>query len=351
MTKPRKLCMCALIALCAAALPSNTIAEEPTPIVATFSILSDMVSNIGGDLVTVTTLVGRNGDTHVYQPTPADAKSVKQARLMFTNGLEFEGWLDRLAEAAEFDGVTVVATNGVELISMDEHHDEHDEEQHDTQEDAQGNERNEKEDDHHDEPQDQEAEHDDGHNGKSSDEHHHGEFDPHGWLSLRNAIVYVDNIAASLAKLNPTSANTFYQNRADYVAKLEALDKEITEMMSSLPISARTIVTSHDAFQYFGRDYGLTFIAPQGLSTDSEASAQDVAKMIKQIRAEGISAVFVENVADPRLLEQIASETGSSIGGQLYPGALSETDGPASTYLDLMRHNASTIAKALAAAN
>ena len=117
--------------------------------------------------------------------------------------------------------------------------------------------------------------------------------------------------------------------------------------MAALPADRRTVVTSHDAFQYFGRDYGLTFLAPQGLSTESEASAKDVARLIQQIRERGIRAVFVENVADPRLLERIADETGATIGGTLYPGALSGPDGPAPTYLDMMRHNATTLAQAL----
>ena len=150
-----------------------------------------------------------------------------------------------------------------------------------------------------------------------------------------------------LAQADPDNAATFYQNRANYVAEIEALDAEIREMLDDLPSDRRTVVTSHDAFQYFGRDYGLTFLAPQGLSTESEASAQDVARLIEQMRDEGISAVFIENITDSRLLEQIASETGASIGGTLYPGALSGPDGPAPTYLDMMRHNAMTLTQAL----
>ncbi len=339
-----------------AALTSSVQAQEPLPVVATFSIIGDMVERVGGDAVAVTTLVGRNGDSHVYQPTPADAKAVKQASILFTNGLEFEGWLERLAEAAEFNGETVVTTNGLDVIAMaEEHHDEehgdedhhddtHEDEHHDNDEHADA-------DEHHDEDVN------DGHSGGEHDDdkqredehshHNHGEFDPHGWLSLQNAVVYVDNITAALAKTAPAGAATFYLNRADYIAEIELLDMQTKEQFAALPESARTIVTSHDAFQYFGRDYGLTFLAPQGLSTESEASARDVAELIKQVRAEGISAVFVENVADPRLLRQIARETGSSIGGELFPGALSDKDGPAATYLELMRHNATTITTAL----
>ena len=317
-------------------LTTSIHAREPVPVVATFSILGDMVERVGGDAVNVTTLVGRNGDTHVYQPTPADAKAVKRATLMFTNGLEFEGWLERLAEAAEFEGLTVVTTNGLELIALEEHHDEEHEDDEHAKTDT---------DEHHDEASKDKYNADE-HN--EEDRHHdHGEFDPHGWLSLQNAIIYIDNITAALAKTAPQSASMFYQNRADYVAEIELLDLEIKMLIAALPQSARTVVTSHDAFQYFARDYGLKFLAPQGLSTESEASARDVAELIKQVRAEGISAVFVENVADPRLLQQIVRETGSAIGGELFPGSLSKKDGPAATYLELMRHNATTITAAL----
>lgn len=352
-------------------LPITVKAQDKLPVVTTFSILGDMVERIGGNAVAVTTLVGRNGDTHVYQPTPADAKAVRKASILFTNGLEFEGWLDRLAEAAEFNGELVVTTDGIETITLkaqgDEHGEKHGEESHEDQnhhddrhsdsEDSHepgtqgsdsvsqdGKEHNDKEhdDDAHADEEPDEGEHEDEH-----DEHHHGEFDPHSWQSLKNAVFYVDNITAALSKASPENAATFYNNRANYIEDIESLDKQIRDMISALPASARTIVTSHDAFQYFGRDYGITFLAPQGLSTESEASARDVALLINQIRADSISAVFVENVADPRLVQQIARETGSVVGGKLFPGALSKKDGPASTYLDLMHHNATTIASAL----
>ena len=342
----------AIVAFAIAGFSSTTQAQEPIPVVATFSILGDMVQRVGGDAITLSTLVGRNGDTHVYQPTPADAKAVKRAQLLFTNGLEFEGWLDRLAEAAAFEGATVVTTDGLELIALEEHHDdEHsDEDGHDDEhDDAHDDEHDDVHDDEHDDAHDDE--HDDEHGDHEDGHHDHGEFDPHGWLSLQNAVIYVDNITEALAKAAPASAAMFYQNRATYVAEIELLDSEIKEMIAALPKSDRTVVTSHDAFQYFARDYGLKFLAPQGLSTDSEASARDVAQMIEHIRAEEISAVFVENVSDPRLLQQIARETGSTIGGKLFPGALSNEDEPASTYLDLMRHNATTITSALSEAS
>ena len=291
-------------------------AREPIPVVATFSILGDMVERIGGAHVNVTTLVGPNGDTHVYQPTPAAARAVGDAEVLIVNGLEFEGWLDRLAKAAGFDGVLVVATAGIEPIAFEDDHGE--------QQASLG--------------------------GKGHDDHaghDHGALDPHAWQSLENAVIYVDNITAALAKADPANAAEFYGNRAAYVAEIEALEAEIRAMMAAIPENARTVVTSHDAFQYFGREYGLTFLAPQGISTESEASAQDVARLIEQMRTEGTTAVFVENIADPRLLEQIANETGAAIGGTLYPGALSGADGPAASYLDMMRYNATTLAAAL----
>ncbi len=335
----------ATIPLLSFTVPIAAQSDEPTKVVATFSILGDMVKRIGGEHVDVTTLVGPDGDTHVYRPTPADARAVSEAQIVFVNGLEFEGWLDRLIDAAEFDGVRVVATDGIEPLAFehdeDDMHDDHDDDGHDDHDDHD-------EDDMHDEDDDHGYDDHDDHAGQNDhDDHHHGAFDPHAWQSLRNAIVYVNNIAAALSEADPANAGTFYGNREAYVAELEALDSEIRDIVAQLPEGNRTIVTSHDAFQYFGRDYGLTFIAPQGLSTESEASAQDVARLVEQIRDEGIRAVFIENIADHRLLERIAEETGAVIGGTLYPGALSDSDGPAPTYLDMMRHNATTIMQAL----
>ncbi len=383
----------ALLALSLAG-PVAAQSTEPTRVVATFSILGDMVQRIGGDHVALTTLVGPDGDTHVYQPTPADARAVSEADVLIVNGLEFEGWLDRLVDASDFSGTRVVATAGIEPIAFEDDHDDHGDEHaegehhddhgddhaeagHDHHDHGDQHAEGERHDDHghdhaeaghdHHEHGDQHAEgerhddhgddhaeaghdhhdHGDDHAEAGHHHHHHGAFDPHAWQSLRNAVAYVDNITAALAQTDPENAASFYQNRAAYVAEIEALDAEIREIVANLPADRRTVVTSHDAFQYFGRDYGLTFLAPQGLSTESEASAQDVARLIEQMRKEGISAVFVENITDSRLLEQIANETGATIGGTLYPGALSGPDGPAPTYLDMLRHNATTLAQAL----
>ncbi|MDE0206660.1 MAG: zinc ABC transporter substrate-binding protein [Candidatus Tectomicrobia bacterium] len=320
-TLPRPLVAVVILAL---AVVASGTPDGPIQAVATFSVLGDMVSRIGGEHVAVTTLVGSEGDTHVYKPTPAAARAVSQAHLLVVNGLDFEGWLDRLIEASDFGGVRVVATAGIEPVTleMDRDHDPG----HGNGESVEG-----RSGEHH------EHEH----------EHEHGAVDPHAWQSLRHAVTYVDNITEALAKADPENANTFRRNRTDYVAEIEALDAELRAMFDDLPPGSRTIITSHDAFRYFGHDYGLTFIAPQGVTTASEASAQDVARLIELIRDQGIRAVFPENVADPRLLKRIAEETGATVGGTLYPSTLSGPDGPAPTYLDMMRHNARTLAQAL----
>ncbi len=337
------------------ATPAAAQSYEPIPMVATFSILGDMVKRIGGEHVDVTTLVGPDGDTHVYQPTPAAARAISEARILVVNGLGFEGWLNRLIDASDFRGIRVLATDGIEPIVFGDEHDHGDRHKVHAEEDGHDHDRGdlaEAGDDHdrgkhagvatHDHEDDHEEE-----AYAESDHHHHGAFDPHAWQSLGNAVAYVDNITDALAKADPVNATDYYRNRAAYVTEIETLDAEIRNIVARVPADRRTIVTSHDAFQYFGRDYGLEFVAPQGLSTESEASAKDIVRLIRQIRELGIRAVFVENIADPRLLERIADETGAAIGGTLYPGALSGPDGPAPTYLDMMWHNAMTLAQAL----
>jgi zinc/manganese transport system substrate-binding protein len=343
-----------VLATLALTLPTTTWAKEPIPVVATFSILGDMVERIGGEHIVVTTLVGPDGDAHVYQPTPQAARAVAEADLMFVNGLDFEGWLERLAQAAAFDGALVVATDGIEALTFDAHGDEHgDHEDHDDHDDDHDDHEDDH-DDHDDDHDDHDDDHDDHdkHEGEHDDHddhagHDHGAFDPHAWQSLTHAVTYVDNITAGLAKADPENAADYYANRATYVTEIEALNVDVTAMMAGLPEEKRTVVTSHDAFGYFAHAYGLTFEAPQGLSTESEVSAADVAELIEQIREEGISAVFIEAIADNRLLKQIANETDATIGGTLYSDGLSNAEGPASTYLDMMRHNAETLSKAL----
>lgn len=302
-----------------ALLPMYAFAQDRLPVVASFSILGDMVAEVGGDRVAVTTLVGPDGDAHVYQPTPADAQMIAGASLVVVNGLGFEGWLDRLIEASEYKGPVVVATEGVTALEM-----------------AEGG------DDDHAEGEAHDHDHDHDHEG-----HDHGGTDPHAWQSLANARLYVANIEAGLTAADPEGAATYAANAATYLAEIDAVEAEVVAAIAALPEARRSVVTSHDAFGYFAAAYGLTFHAPEGVSTESEASAADVAALITQMKAESITAVFVENISDSRLLEQITAETGAQVGGTLFSDALSGPDGPAATYLGMMRHNVATLAAAL----
>jgi zinc/manganese transport system substrate-binding protein len=325
-------------------------AEEKLNVIATFSILGDIVANVGGDRVEVTTLVGPDGDAHVFQPAPADAEAVAGAQVIVTNGLGFEGWMDRLVEASGTTAALISASEGVRPIAFGDEgnadqagHDDHD---HDDHAEEAGH-------DDHDHGEHAESAGHEGHDhADHADEaghegHDHGAFDPHAWQSVTNVALYVGNIERGLAAADPEGAETFKANATAYLAELDALDAEIRAAVAALPEDRRTVVTSHDAFGYFAADYGLTFVAPQGLSTEAEASAQDVAALITQIREAGIAAVFVENIADRRLLDQIAAESGAAIGGTLFSDALSGPEGPAATYLAMMRHNLSQLTAAL----
>lgn len=315
-----------LASAAALAFAAPAFAQEKLNVIATFSVLGDIVTNVGGDRVEVITLVGPDGDAHVFQPAPADAQAVSGAQVIVANGLGFEGWMDRLVEASGTQATLITAADGVTPIAFGE--EEHAEEEgHDH--------------DHgHDHAEGEGHDHD--HAG-----HDHGAFDPHAWQSVTNVALYVGNIERGLAAADPAGAETYAANAAAYLVELDMLDAEIRAAVAALPEYRRTVVTSHDAFGYFAADYGLTFIAPQGVSTEAEASAQDVAALITQIRDAGIAAVFVENIADRRLLDQIATETGAAIGGTLYSDALSGPDGPAGTYLAMMRHNLSQLTAAL----
>jgi zinc/manganese transport system substrate-binding protein len=281
---------------------------EKLKVVASFSIIGDFAKNVGGDRIELTTLVGPGGDAHVYEPKPADAVAMHGAKVVLVNGLHFEGFLQRLVETSASDATIAELTKGVEPIAMVE--------------------------DHHHEGED--AAETEGH-------HHDGEFDPHAFQSVANAQVYVKNIADAFCAADPAGCDEYKVNALAYDSKLETLDEEIKAAVDSIPQDRRTIITTHDAFGYFEHAYGIHFLAPEGISTEAEASAADVAALIKQVREDKAAAVFVENIADPRLVEQIASETGLKLGGTLYSDALSDESGSAATYIDLMRHNVSTI--------
>ena len=297
---------CAFAALLAATMLTSSpgAAQERIKVIASFSILADLVKSVGGERVDVVALVGPGSDAHVFAPTPADARRVAEARLVVVNGLGFEGWLDRLVKAAGGKATIVVATKGLKARK------------------AGG-------DDH----------------GSKNDRGH--EVDPHAWQNVANVKTYVANIRAALAAADPSGAAAYQANAAAYSAKLDALGAEVRSAVAKIPAARRKIITNHDAFGHFQAAYGIKFIAPQGVATDSEPSARDVARIISQIKRQKIPAVFLENVSDPRLMQRIAKETGARIGGTLYSDALTEANGPAPTYLDMIRHNTTTLAGAL----
>lgn len=293
--------------LIASILAVSPAVGAPLRAVASFSILADMVRHVGGDRVEVATIVGPNADTHVYEPRPADATTLKAAQIFFVNGLGFEGWLGRLVDATGFAGPVVTATAGIathEMAGADAH----------------------------------------GHDARADGSH---ELDPHAWQSLGNGLVYVANIRDGLCQADPDGCADYSANAAAYSAELTALDAWVRAQIASVPAAERKVITSHDAFGYFAEAYGVAFLAPEGVSTESEASAADVARLISQIRSEGARALFVENMSDPRLIRQIADETGASVGGALYADALSVPDEGAGSYLDMFRHNVELLVPAM----
>jgi zinc/manganese transport system substrate-binding protein len=311
-------------------------AAERLPVVATFSILGDMVARVGGDRIELTTLVGPGGDAHVYSPTTTDARKLAAAQLVFINGMGFEGWLERLVKASGSKAELVTASRGVEAIDFEGSPEQAHDHSHDHAHD------HDKKHAHADDHAHGEAGHDHGDHA-----HHHDGDDPHAWQSVANARVYVGNIRDALAKADPEGKAAYDKNAEVYLAELDRLDADVKAAVAKIPQDQRTVITSHDAFGYFAGAYGLRFLAPQGVTTESEASAKDVARLIEQIREAKVSAVFVENISDERLIRQIASETGARLGGALYSDALSPPDGPAGTYIDMIRHNIKTLSEAL----
>lgn len=318
-----------LLALCGIA--SSASAAE-LKVVASFSIIADLAKNVGGERVEISTLVGPDGDAHVYQPRPADAVSLEGADVVLVNGLQFEGFMSRLIETSGTKAAVVEVSKGIEPLKNAE------EDHHDGEEKAEAGHNHE-----HDAEEKAEAGHDHDHEGH----HHHGEFDPHAWQSIHNTETYVKNIADAFCEADKAGCATYTANSQAYLVKLGALETEMKAAIDSIPADKRTIITSHDAFGYFERDYGVKFIAPEGISTEAEASAADVAKLVDQVKDDKASAIFVENISNPRLVEQIAKETGLEVGGTLYSDALSGTDGPASTYIDMFRYNVNTIRSAI----
>jgi zinc/manganese transport system substrate-binding protein len=280
----------ACVALIATALPARA---EPLKVVASFSILGDLVRNVGGNAVEVTTLVGPDSDAHVYSPTPADAKKIADAKLIVINGLGFEGWVVRLVQSSGTKAKIVTASNGIVPLRS-------------------GN-----------------------------------DADPHAWQSVNNAKIYVGNISMAITAADPSAADQLMANTQGYLAKLDALDREVRDAVAKIPQARRKVISTHNAFGYFAAAYGIEFIAPLGVSTESEPSARDIAKIITQIRQAKIPAVFLENVSDPRLIQRISAETGAKVGGTLYSDGLTGEKGDAPTYIDMVRHNIKALTRAL----
>lgn len=268
-------------------------AAERLNVVASFSILADFVRNVGGDRVNLTTLVGADGDVHVYTPAPADAKRVAEAKLVIVNGLGLEGWLPRLVQSSGSKAQVVTASAGIVPLKL----------------------------------------------GSAAD--------PHAWQSVPNAKIYATDIANALAAANPDDAEFFRAQAKAYLDKLETLDREVREAVAKIPPERRKVISTHNAFGYFAAEYGIQFIAPLGVSTETEPSARDIAAIIGQIRTQKIPAVFLENISDDRQIRRIAAETGSKVGGTLISDGLTGEKGPAPTYIDMVRHNIKALTSAL----
>ena len=270
------------------------LAQQKVDIAASTTVLADLARNVGGDHVNVVSLVGPNGDIHSYVPSPADAKNLADAKLVILNGLGLEGSTAQFMRSAAKGAKVLVASDGITPLRL----------------------------------------------GNSPD--------PHAWQSVANAKTYVANIRDALIAVDPADKSVFEANAAVYLRQLDALDAEVKAAIATIPPQRRKLVTTHDAFGYLGTAYGVEFIAPHGVSTEAEASARDVAQIIAQIRAQKIPAVFLENVTDPRLLARIAHESGARISGTLYSDALTDANGPAPTYVEMMRHNVKELVGALA---
>ena len=269
-------------------------AQEKINVVASFSILGDFAKNVGGDRVNVTTLVGPNSDVHVYTPAPADAKKIADAKLVIINGLGLEGWLPRLVQSSGSKAAIVTATNGIAPRKLG------------------------------------------------------SDADPHAWQSVVNAKIYVASIRDALIAADPAGASAYRANADAYLEKLDVLDREVRDAVAQIAQVRRKVISTHDAFGYFAAAYGVAFIAPQGVSTESEPSARDMAAIITQIKTEKIPAVFLENISDPRLMRRISAETGARIGGTLVSDSLTSENGDAPTYIDMVRHNIKALTSALA---
>ena len=364
----------------------SNASRAPLSVVTSFSVLADLVQQVGGNRVAVDTLVGPGGDTHVFQPGPAQVRQLSAAHLVVVNGLGFEGWMPRLIGSSGYKGPVVEAAHGVDALKADPHHhhhhggkdahDDHDGDDHDHDHDhdhdghdADGHDHDGHDADHHDHG----ADHDhDGHDAGDHDHaghdhdhdatmpagatgkarhaaHHHGGLDPHAWQDVSNVRLYVKNIAEGLCKAAPADCEGFQDRARAYTEHLKELDQEIRMAVDAIPAERRRVMVSHAAFGYYQRAYGITFMAPVGVSTEEEPSAAVVASLIRQAREQKVQAFFFENNSDPRLLKRMASELKNVTVGELYADSLSPLGGPASDYISMMRFNTRTLMNALRA--
>ncbi|MCX8506333.1 MAG: zinc ABC transporter substrate-binding protein [Alphaproteobacteria bacterium] len=287
---------------------------EPAPlrVIASFSILGDLIKQIGGDRVNVTVLVAAGGDPHLYQAKPSDAVAMAKADLVVVNGLGFDRQMTQMAKASRAGLPLLIASERVTPLRFND-----------------------------------EFGGDMGQNATGEKSKNKGaEIDPHAWQSPKNTLLYVESIADSLSRLDPAHASYYQQNLAEYRRQLRQLDAELHQKFDAVPPRDKIIITSHDAFGYFGHEYGIRFAAPLGFATENEASASAVAALIGQIRRAKIKVIFVESISDPRIMQQIARETGAKIGGALYSDSLSPPHQPAHSYLDMMRYNSQLFAEA-----
>lgn len=269
----------------------------PLKVVASFSILGDMTREIAGDQAEITTLVAPESDAHAFEPTPASVKTLAQANLFIVNGLGFESWAERSSKAAGYKGVTVIASKGIAPQQFEE-------------------------------------------DGTQI-------TDLHAWQNLANGKIYAANIRDALIAADPAHATHYKHNAERYIAEMEALDRWVKQQFAAIPKEHRRVITTHDAFGYFGKAYGVEFIAPLGLSTDSQPSAATMAQLIDQIRTNHVRALFIETISDPRLMQQLERDAKAHIGGELYSDALSKPDGPAPTYLAMFKHNVTALVKGM----
>lgn len=298
---------------------------EPIRVVATFSILGDMVREVGGERIVLQTIVGPDGDAHAFEPAPRDARALGAAQVLVRNGLGFEGWLPRLRQASGFDGLEVVASDGISVRVLGDEavvggHPEH------AHEDA------------HEEDGAHRRNRNHGHSSGHGHAHASG-VDPHAWQDLSNGVIYVRNIAQGLAAVDPAHADEYHQRAESYVARLQAEDRAWRDALAAVAPERRVMMTTHESFGYLGRAYGIRIISVLGLSSEAEPAAKALARIIDQIRAQDIRAVFLEKAVNPTLMQRVAQETGVRIGGTLYADTLGGNGSPAATYLDMFRWN------------